>query len=69
MIHFAISTWSADGLASSGARLFVGKLTINCHFAEDILKCILSNGEVLISIKILLKFVLKGPIDDMPALI
>ena len=40
-----------------------------CHFADDILKWIFLNENVWISIKISLKFVLKGPINNIPALV
>ena len=39
------------------------------HFAEDIFKCIFLNENVSISIKISLKFVPKGPINNIPALV
>ena len=39
------------------------------HFADDIFKCIFLNENVWISIKISLKFVPKGPINDIPALV
>ena len=39
------------------------------HFADDIFKCILLNENVMISIKISLKFVPKGPINNIPALV
>ena len=39
------------------------------HFADDIFKCIFLNENVWISIKILLKFVPKGPISNIPALV
>ena len=35
---------------------------------DDIFKCILSNENVLISIKISLKLILKSPINNIPAL-
>ena len=38
------------------------------HFPDDIFKCIFLNENVLISIKISLKFVPKGPINKIPAL-
>ena len=38
------------------------------HFADDIIKCILLNENVWILIKILLKFVPKGPINNITAL-
>ena len=37
------------------------------HFADDIFKCIFVNENVWISIKISLKFVPKGPINNIPA--
>ena len=37
------------------------------HFPDDILKCIFCNENVRISIKISLKFVPKGPINNIPA--
>ena len=39
------------------------------HFADDIFKCIFLNENVWISIKISLKFVPKGPINKIPALV
>ena len=39
------------------------------HFADDIFKCILLNENALIAIKISLKFVPKGPINNIPALV
>ena len=38
-------------------------------FADDILKCIFLNEKVWISIKISLKFVPKGPINNIPTLV
>ena len=40
-----------------------------CHFADDIFKCIFLNENVWIPIKISLKFVPKGPINYIPALV
>ena len=40
-----------------------------CHFADDTFKRIFLNENVRISIKISLKFVAKGPINDIPALV
>ena len=37
------------------------------HFADDIFKCIFLNENVWISIEISLKFVPKGPINNIPA--
>ena len=39
------------------------------HFADDIFKCIFLNENVYISIKISLKFVPMGPINNIPALV
>ena len=39
------------------------------HFADDIFKCIFLNENVLISIKISLKYIPKGPINNIPALV
>ena len=39
------------------------------HFADDIFKVIFENENVLISIKISLKFIPKGPIYNIPALV
>ena len=39
------------------------------HFPDDIFKHILLNENVWISLKIPLKFVLKGPINNIPALV
>ena len=39
------------------------------HFADDILKCIFLNENVWIPIKISLKFVPKGPINNIPAMV
>ena len=39
------------------------------HFADDVFKCIFWNENVWISLKISLKFVPKGPINNIPALV
>ena len=39
------------------------------HFADDIFKCIFLNENALTSIQISLKFIPKGPINNMPALV
>ena len=39
------------------------------HFADDIFKCIFMNENVWIPIKISLKFLPKGPINNIPALV
>ena len=40
-----------------------------CYFADDIFKCIFFNENVWIAIRISLKFVTKGPIHNIPALV
>ena len=40
-----------------------------CHFPDDFFKCIFLNENALISIKISLRFVPKGPINTIPALV
>ena len=39
------------------------------HFADDVFKCIFFNENVWISLKISLKFVPKGPINNIPSLV
>ena len=39
------------------------------HFPDDIFKCILLNEDVLIAIKISLKFVPKGQINNIPSVV
>ena len=39
------------------------------HFADDIDKCIFVNENILISVEISLKFIPKGPINNIPALV
>ena len=40
-----------------------------CHFTDDILMCFFLNENIWIPIKISLKFVPKGPINNIPALV
>ena len=40
-----------------------------CHFADNIFKCIYFNEDVWISIKMSWKFIPKGPINNIPALV
>ena len=39
------------------------------HFADDIFRCIFVNEKFCILIKISLKFIPEGPIDNIPALV
>ena len=62
---------------ASGKWWSLGKCRLNTlrprrnrrHFSDDIFKCILLNENVLISIKISLEFIPKGPINNIPALV
>ena len=47
----------------------IGAETNRRHFADDIFKCIFLNENVWIPTKISLKFVPKGPINNIPALV
>ena len=40
-----------------------------CHFADDIFKCIFVNENVSITIKISLKFIPTGPMNNYPSLV
>ena len=55
--------WQEAHCEAGGRVVWVG-----CHFPGDIFKCIFLNENVWISIKISL-FVLKGPINNIPALV
>ena len=52
----------------SKLKIAVNTLRAN-NFADDIFKCILLNVNVLISIKISMKFIPKGPFNNIPALV
>ena len=56
-----------EGLASVFNKLRLGQNVH--HFPDNIFKCIFLNENIWISIKISLKFVLKSPNDDIPALV
>ena len=64
-----------SGLGQHGSRLcFATFKTLRPrkngrHFADNIFKCIFLNGNVWIPIKISLKFVPQGPINNIPALV
>ena len=42
---------------------------IGRHFADNIFKCIFLNENVWISIEILLKFISRGPMNNIPVLV
>ena len=54
----------------SFGRSFINTLRprqVGGHFPDDVFKCIFLNENIWISIKISLKFVTKGPINNIPA--
>ena len=55
--------------SSSNGRQHIEAETKRRHFADDIFKCIFLNENGWIPIKISLKFVPKGPINNIPALV
>ena len=65
-------TWHDDSLGRVSVRLTFNTLRPRQngrHFADDTFKPIFLNENIRISIKISLKFVLKGPINNIPALV
>ena len=72
MCNFVVNTVPVDCLPTEGARASVNTLRPRQHgrhFADDIFKCIFLNENVSIAIKISLRFVPKGPINNIPALV
>ena len=69
--------WKAGFILQQGPSNLITKMAINslrprqnrCHFADNIFKCNFLNENVWIPMKISLKFVPKGPIDNIPALV
>ena len=74
--------WSQSWLGSTGTEniIHAEQVTLHnlntlrprlngCHFPDNIFKCFLLNENVWIPIKILLKFVPKGPINNTPVLV
>ena len=55
--------------AGSGTLTHLRSRQNGRYFPDNIFKCIFLNDNVLISIKISLKFVLKGPINNIQALL
>ena len=56
-------------ICSEGALNTLGQRQNDRHFADDIFKCIFLNENTWISIKISLKFIPKGPVNNIPALV
>ena len=78
-IHGHTYTWETDDPTGASIPWLQPQICIGVnslrprqngrHFADDIFKCIFLNENVWIPIKISLKFVPKGPIDNIPALV
>ena len=67
-----LQRWSDSKLTKHSPQLTLntfGPRQNGRHFADDIFKCIFVNENVWIPIKISLKFVPKGPINNIPALV
>ena len=67
--YFSYSPSINRGWNTNGNMNTLRPRRIGCHFAHDILKCIFLNGNVWIPIKMSLKFVPKGPINNILALV
>ena len=63
------SAWGLGGLVNARLLNALRPRQNGRHFADDILKCIFLNENVWIPIEISLKFVPKGPIDNIQALV
>ena len=63
------SVTNALELPQTCAKPSIEAETNDHHFPEDIFKCISLNENVLMSIKISLKFVPKGQINNIPVLV
>ena len=74
-----VPVWTGDAEEIEESRIFQPPLQVHVntltprqnerHFADDIFKCILLNENVCITTKNSLKFVPKGPINNIPALV
>ena len=64
LVFFSLSLCMNQTVALTGQTRQDGR-----YFAEDVLKCIFFNENVWISLKIPLKFVPRGPINNIPALV
>ena len=74
-LSYRVSTMAADGLMTQGARTLAAMVLTHWGrdkrdaISDDIFKRIFLNESILILIKISLKFVPKGPINNIPALV
>ena len=67
-----VNIMASDDLVPSSCKVNLNTLrprNNGRHFADDIFRCILLNEHVWITIKNSLKFVPKGPINNIPALV
>ena len=74
LLHFCCCPqWDKEDVTSSVLSVGLSSWHIlaetKWHFPDDLMKQIFLNENVWISIKILLKFVPKGPINNIPALV
>ena len=68
-LYIEIGPWSQRYMVLMSDGINISRIRQNgCHFAGDSFKCVFLNEDVWISIKISLKFVPKGPINNIPAL-
>ena len=68
-LGFGVHGKNAYKLFNLRALSTLGPIQNGRHFADDTFKCIFLNENVRISIEISLKFVPKGPINNIPALV
>ena len=61
--------WQSGSLAASLTHWGRDKMEAISQTSDDIFKCIFLNENVWIPIELSLKFVPKGPIDNIPALV
>ena len=72
-----LSAWYTDPPVAHNGMFIVRRVGLNTlrprqngrHFADDMFRCIFLNENVMILAKISLKFVRKGPINNIPALV
>ena len=80
IVHFYINSWRGICASINWAPLVQITVSISClnslrqrknrrHFADNVFKCNFLNENVWIPIKMSLKFVPKGPINNIPALV
>ena len=70
--NYRLQCWSVGIISDYGFCGCVNTLRPRhngCRFTDDTFKCIFLNENAQISIKISLKFVPKGPINNIPALV